>query len=183
MTGGERGRIDYRRFEDLPVWQVAIELAVAVFELSALGAFHRHPGLRDQIERAALSISNNIAEGYERGTHDEILTFLYYAKGSAGEVRSMLSVMARIAAFEDLQPEVEHLRSLVLDASRQLGSWIEPLKNSAAPGPRHTNDSTRAQKSQSQRAETHAAYLRRIAAGDPPRPCPDRDRDRDPPPS
>jgi len=46
--------------------------------------------LRDQIERAALSVSNNVAEGFERGTTNELLMFIYIARGSAGEVRSML---------------------------------------------------------------------------------------------
>ncbi len=58
--------------------------------MGSRGAFGGHPGLRDQIERAVVSISNNIAEGHERGTSEELLTFLYYARGSLGEVRSML---------------------------------------------------------------------------------------------
>jgi four helix bundle protein len=60
-----------------------------MYEFTALDPFRRHPGLRDQLERAALSISNNIAEGFERGTTNELLAFLYVARGSAGEVRSM----------------------------------------------------------------------------------------------
>jgi len=53
----------YQRFEDLPVWQDAIELAVRVFELTAQPVFRRYPGIRNQMARAAVSISNNIAEG------------------------------------------------------------------------------------------------------------------------
>jgi four helix bundle protein len=81
--------MQYKRFEDLPVWQEAVELARSMYEFTALDPFRRHPGLRDQLERAALSISNNIAEGFERGTTNELLAFLYVARGSAGEVRSM----------------------------------------------------------------------------------------------
>jgi len=54
--------------------------------------------LRDQLRRAALSVSNNIAEGFERGTTAELLSFLYIARGSAGEVRSMLLFCQRLAA-------------------------------------------------------------------------------------
>jgi four helix bundle protein len=58
-----------------------------------IGAIRRYPGLRDQLERAALSVSNNIAEGFERGTTNELLAFLYIARGSAGEVRSMMRIL------------------------------------------------------------------------------------------
>jgi four helix bundle protein len=65
----------YSRFEELPVWQDAIELAVRVFELTARPEFRRYASVRDQLERASMSISNNIAEGFERGTTLETLTF------------------------------------------------------------------------------------------------------------
>ncbi len=74
----------YERFEQLPVWQAAIDLAAEVYALTEKPAFERRYSLRDQIERAAVSISNNIAEGFERGTKQELLTFLYIARGSAG---------------------------------------------------------------------------------------------------
>ncbi|HEX3377645.1 MAG TPA: four helix bundle protein [Candidatus Acidoferrales bacterium] len=78
----------YARFEDLPVWQLASNLAVRVFSMGEKAVLRRHRSLRDQIERAALSVSNNIAEGFERGTTNELLAFLYIARGSSGEVRS-----------------------------------------------------------------------------------------------
>jgi four helix bundle protein len=56
--------------------------------------------LRDQLERAAVSVSNNIAEGFERGTTQELLTFLYIARGSCGEVRSMPSLLEHLPGFE-----------------------------------------------------------------------------------
>jgi four helix bundle protein len=67
----------YRRFEELPVWNDAIDLAVRVFALVETGRLRQVSGLRDQIERAVVSISNNIAEGFERGPTAELLTFLY----------------------------------------------------------------------------------------------------------
>ncbi len=58
----------YSRFEELPVWKAAIELAVEVFTLTSRPVFRRYSSVRGQIERASMSISNNIAEGFERGT-------------------------------------------------------------------------------------------------------------------
>lgn len=72
--------MQYRRFEDLPVWRDAADLASLMFEFTALDQFRRHAGLRDQLERAAFSVSNNIAEGFERGTTNELLAFLYIAR-------------------------------------------------------------------------------------------------------
>ena len=102
----------YKRFEDLPVWKDAIELAVRVFALTARPNFKGYGGLRDQIERAVVSISNNIAEGFERGTTPELLTFLYISRGSSGETRSLLCLIDRLPGFEDLRSEIksrEHL--------------------------------------------------------------------------
>lgn len=100
----------YRRFEDLPVWQEAAELARRMYEFTSLEPFRRHPGLRDQLERAALSVSNNIAEGFERGTTNELLGFLYIARGSSGEVQSMLRVLEGWRAFGDLKSQISDLR-------------------------------------------------------------------------
>lgn len=76
----------YERFEDLPVWQLAADLAASVFEWTQQQSFRGKGDLANQIQRAALSISNNIAEGFERGTTKKLLCFLYIARGSAGEV-------------------------------------------------------------------------------------------------
>jgi len=85
------------------MWQAASELALRTFGQGEKAPLRRHRSLRDQIERAALSVSNNIAEGFERGTTPELLTFLYIARGSVGEVRSMLCVMERMGVFTDLK--------------------------------------------------------------------------------
>jgi four helix bundle protein len=87
----------YERFEDLPVWRASVELGVQVYELTADPVFKGNGSLRDQLERAAVSVANNIAEGFERGSTQELLNFLYIARGSAGEVRSMLCFLERLA--------------------------------------------------------------------------------------
>ena len=71
----------YQRFEDLPVWQKAIELAEKVYDFMESPGLKCSWSLHDQMERAALSVSNNIAEGFERGTTNELLAFLYIARG------------------------------------------------------------------------------------------------------
>ena len=91
----------YERFEQLPVWQAAIDLAERAFLLTRRRGFAPLGDLRDQLRRAALSVSNNIAEGFERGTTAELLTFLYIARGSAGEVRSMLRFCERLLRHAD----------------------------------------------------------------------------------
>jgi four helix bundle protein len=135
--------VKYERFEDLPVWQAASGLAVRLFAMGEKAALRRHRSLRDQIERAALSVSNNIAEGFERGTTSELLAFLYIARGSAGEVRSMLCVMDRMAAFSDLKSEISDLRSLAESISRQLRGWAQHLQDTPILGQRHLTSKSR----------------------------------------
>ena len=133
----------YERFEQLPVWQAGIDLAVAVYAMTERLEFERRYSLRDQIERAAVSVSNNIAEGFERGTTQEVLTFLYIARGSAGEVRSMLCLLERIPIFSDLKSEISNLKSLAESIARQLRAWADSLQNSAIKGQRYLTDKTR----------------------------------------
>jgi len=146
--------VKYERFEQLPVWQAAIDMAVAVYAVSERPAFRRRHSLRDQIERAAVSVSNNIAEGFERGTNQELLTFLYIARGSAGEVRSMLSLLQKIPLFADLESEILNLKSRTESISRQLGAWIRMLRDSGLKGQRYVSERTRrADKATRDRAE------------------------------
>src|SRR5688500_16864138 len=96
----------YQRFEDLPVWKAALDLALRADPFVRDRAFRRPGDLAGQLCRASLSISNNIAEGFERGTTPELLAFLYIARGSAGETRSMLH-------FCDRHPDFHHLKSQI----------------------------------------------------------------------
>jgi four helix bundle protein len=130
----------YERFEDLPVWKAAIELGLGVFALTDAAAFASSGGIKDQIRRAVISVSNNIAEGFERGTTNELLAFLYIARGSAGEVRSMLRFLERWPAAADLKSEISGLLSLSESCSRQLRGWADSLQNPDIQGQRHLND-------------------------------------------
>jgi four helix bundle protein len=81
-----------QNFEDLNVWKQARQLTQEVYRLTKTEKFSRDFGLRDQIQRAAISVMSNIAEGFERGGNQEFGQFLYVAKASCGEVRSQLYV-------------------------------------------------------------------------------------------
>ena len=133
----------YDRFEDLPVWKAAINLATQIHGLTAKVPFRGRFSLRDQIERAAVSVSNNIAEGFERGTTQELLTFLYIARGSAGEVRSMLCLLEGLPGFSDLKSEISDLKSAAEGISRQLRAWADSLQSSQIKGQRYLTEKTR----------------------------------------
>jgi four helix bundle protein len=133
----------YTRFEDLPVWQDAIELAVRVFALTEKPVFRQYRSSKDQIERSSLSISNNIAEGFERGTTKELLAFLYISRGSAGEARSVLHFFDRLPRLSHLKFEISDLRFRAESISRQLRGWCDSLQNSDIKGPRYLTDKSR----------------------------------------
>ena len=101
-----------QRFEDMEVWQNARELTLKIYAETWQGEFSKDFGLRDQIQRAAISVMSNIAEGFERGTNKEFIQFLFIAKGSAGDLEK-LRARALMREFE------EHLSAP--RASRQAG--------------------------------------------------------------
>src|SRR5687767_5259203 len=89
---------------------------------------------KNQLERATVSISNNIAEGFERGANTELIHFLYIAKGSAGEVRSMLRLSERAPRFSNFKFEISNLIERAANVSKQLNGWIGSLKESKIKG-------------------------------------------------
>lgn len=91
----------YERFEDLPVWQHAIEIGVRIYELIDSEKVLRDYRAKDQLIGAAISISNNIAEGFEYNRNNQFIRYLEIAKGSAGELRSQLFLMMRAGKIEN----------------------------------------------------------------------------------
>jgi four helix bundle protein len=162
----------YQRFEDLPVWRQAISLAEAVYALTGDAAFRRQPGLRDQLERAAVSVSNNIAEGFERGTTAELLSFLYIARGSAGEVRSMLCLLERLPAFGHLRFQISNLKSVAEGCSRQLRAWAASLQDSPIEGPRRLTSASRREYADKRRAQAFVEKLKALPKTSFPNPPP-----------
>lgn len=142
----------YKRFEDLPAWQEAIRLAEGcedfLHEAKDLISFSK----RDQLDRCSLSVSNNIAEGFERGTTNELLALLYIARGSAGEVRSMLAFFERRPALRDFKSQISNLKSIAESCSRQIRAWADSLQNSGIKGQRHLTEKSRRQSDAQKRA-------------------------------
>jgi four helix bundle protein len=165
----------YKRFEDLPVWNAAVDLGLGIFALTQDRAFNQQGDLRSQLRRAALSVSNNIAEGFERGTTNELLNFLYIARSSAGEVRSMLlfaermNHIQRAANAAHLKSQISDLKSQAESCSRQLRAWADSLQNSTIKGQRHLTNASRACYDKRQRADAFMAKLERIRSGADPR--------------
>ena len=150
----------YQRFEDLPVWQEAIRLAERAYLLTEDPAFQKQYSLQDQLERAAVSVSNNVAEGFERGTTAELLAFIYIARGSAGEVRSMLCLLERLRRFAHLKSQISDLKSSAESCSRQLRAWAANLQDSPIAGPRRLTQATRNRSDQQKRADAFTRKLK-----------------------
>src|ERR1700682_3985151 len=106
------------RFEELVAWQKARVLTKHIYEATLPGSFDRDLGLRSQIQRAAVSIMSNIAEGFERNGLPEFHQFLSVAKASCAEVRSQLYVALDVGHlqqgdFEGLISEAEELARIL----------------------------------------------------------------------
>jgi four helix bundle protein len=149
----------YTRFEELPVWREAMRLAHAVYDMIEANEKRFSFSFRDQLERATLSVSNNIAEGFERGTTNELLSFIYISRGSAGEVRSMLCFIEQRHRFQDLKSQISNLKSLAESCSRQLRAWAESLQNTTIKGPRHLDARERQRTQMQRRAEAFQQKL------------------------
>ena len=94
-----------RSYEDLHVWQMAIDLAVDVYEITRTFPSDEKYGLTSQIRRAAYSISSNIAEGCSRDGMNEFQHFLSIAQGSLGELKTQLIISQRIKILDEKQFE------------------------------------------------------------------------------
>ena len=127
----------YNSFEDLPVWQNARELASLVYTTSAEGKLNKDYGLRNQIQKAVVSVSSNIAEGFERGSKREFIQFLYIAKGSCGELRSQLYIAKDLGYLSNSASET--LIKSASNASKQLYGSIKYLKTSRFAGHKFKN--------------------------------------------
>jgi len=113
-------------FEDLKVWQDSRDFVKSIYEIATTDSFKKDYGLKDQIQRAAVSIMNNIAEGFERNNNKEFITFLKYSKGSAGEVRSMLYVALDLNYISEVSFNKNY--ELAIDIIRQLSNFIKYLR-------------------------------------------------------
>jgi len=116
-----------KTFEDLKVWQDTRAFVKLIYELTASDSFKKDYGLKDQIQRAAVSIMNNIAEGFERNNNKEFVVFLKYSKGSAGEIRSMLYVALDLNYIS--KSTFDEYYTNVIKIITQISNFIKYLKN------------------------------------------------------
>ncbi len=133
----------YQTFEELPVWREAARLYNRVLDLLEEPNLPLSSSFRNQLDRAALSVSNNVAEGFERLTTSELIAFLAIAKGSGGEVRSMLAVINDRPKLKPFVQKLREIRQLAESCGRQLGAWMGSIEESPVKGKRYLDTKTR----------------------------------------
>jgi len=117
----------FNSFEEIIAWQKARELNSELYLITSQGDFSKDYGLRDQIRRASISITSNIAEGFERETTKEFIRFLYIAKASSGEFRSQLYLAIDLKYITN--NEFERLNFKVSEVSKLISGLIKYLKS------------------------------------------------------
>jgi four helix bundle protein len=114
--------MSYQSFEDLQVWQKACRLCVEIYRIFENCKTY---AIRDQVQRAALSIPSNIAEGHERNSKKEFLRFLHIAQGSCGELRTQIYIARKLdlltkEQFEQTKDEIKSIAAMLQGLKRSL---------------------------------------------------------------
>nr|WP_297784608.1 four helix bundle protein [uncultured Allomuricauda sp.] len=116
----------YSSFEDLEVYKATMKFTGQVYDLLKKSPLKEDFAMVDQVRRATISISNNISEGFERETDKELIRFLYFSKGSAGEIRNLFNLMEEIGYFR--AEELVDYKQQVINISKQLANYIKYVK-------------------------------------------------------
>lgn len=119
--------MNYRKFEDLPLWKESLIVTKSIYDVTAKGPFAKDFGLRDQIRRAVVSISSNIVEGFEKRNNNEFIRYLKIAKGSVGEVRNQLYISLSVSYIS--QAEFDSLNSKLELLAASVGGFINYLED------------------------------------------------------
>jgi four helix bundle protein len=114
-------------FEEIKAWKAARIFTKKLYQTTSRNGFDKDYELKRQIRKATVSISSNVAEGFERNTDKEFIYFLYIAKVSAGEVRSQLYVAFDLGYLE--QKEFDKLKTEIIEISKMLSGFIKYLDN------------------------------------------------------
>ena len=122
----------FKTFEEINAWQNARVLVMEVYAMTGGGDFSKDYGLKDQIQRAAVSVCSNIAEGFERRGNKEFINFLWIAKGSVAEVCSQLHNAKDLGYITD-----ERFNSLY-DSAKQIGGMLFNLITILSSEPRRS---------------------------------------------
>jgi four helix bundle protein len=125
------------KFEDLGIWREAVKMGVMVYKVTEVGKMSKDFSARDQLRRAAISVSNNIAEGFEYNNNRVFVRFLMYAKGSAGEVRSQLYVLKEAGMIEE--NVFKPLWECALGLSKNIEGFRKYLRTSNRTKPKSSN--------------------------------------------
>jgi four helix bundle protein len=112
-------------FQDLNVWQRAMEMTVCVYSLSRTFPKDELYGLTSQLRRASISVASNIAEGRGRMTDGEFRQFLGMAQGSTYEVQTQLQVARRLKMGDEAM--LNKAEALCIETSKMLGAFIQSL--------------------------------------------------------
>jgi len=120
--------LSVQKFEDLIVWQKAMDLVIEIYKLVKLLPNDEIYALSDQMKRAAVSVPSNIAEGQERSTAKDFIRFLYIAKGSKGELETLLSICVRLNFLT--QSQIAPVQSLLSEIGKMLNALIYKLDSS-----------------------------------------------------
>jgi four helix bundle protein len=131
------------RFEDIEAWQLGRELKRSVYQCSKTGDFAKDFALKDQIRRAVISVTANIAEGFERDGNREFIQFLSTSKGSCGEVQDHL--YTALDQFYVSQKQFDDLYRQAADIGRKLGGLMNYLQQSDIRGRKFAKASERSQ--------------------------------------
>ncbi len=113
----------------MEIWKLSIKLATDIFKLSQKVQLDKDFGTKDQIRRASLSVSSNIAEGFEYNNNKQFIRFLNYSKGSLGELRSQIFLLKEFNynnnEFEDLTNQSVNLIKKVKSLINYLNTKIQ----------------------------------------------------------
>ncbi|WP_025143208.1 four helix bundle protein [Pedobacter jeongneungensis] len=115
------------KFEDLEIWQIAKEVGVEAYRISDLEPMKSDFGLKDQFRRAAMSMSDNVAEGFEYNNNPDFIRFLVYAKGSSGEFRNKIIVLEE--AKKLLTADYKFLYAKCIEFSSKAKKLIDYLRD------------------------------------------------------
>jgi four helix bundle protein len=122
----------YASYEEFPIWKESVAFAADVIKLCRIGELEHEYRLRGQLVSAAVSISSNIAEGFEYNNNRQFSRYLFYAKGSASEVHTQLNILFS-AGMIDMDAH-KTFSSRSRDLSRKIGGLIQYLARSGHPG-------------------------------------------------
>lgn len=158
----------YQHFEELPVWQESKKLYNAVLDLLEEPDAPLTSGFRNQLDRAALSVSNNIAEGFERATTFELQSFIAIARGSSGEVRSMMAVVHDRPKLKSFVRQLQTIRTLAESCARQLTGWSSSIEKLPFEGRRQLPQKERQTRQIAQNAKDFRTnFLRNLKPNHP----------------